>query len=251
MRIVRDKRLKIPPARAIIWRYMSLDKFLDLVLRHRLFFTNVGQFSDRDEMRIPKVNLRRRLEALRVKGLRGRDLAEAEAVERIRIDPMPGLTLVSTWSMLKEESYALWKIYVGQPAGVAIRTSVGRLLGALRRGGDRYPEDVYLGAVRYAEEIPENRLTRFSMVTTKTPHYEYERELRLFILHFPRSEGGTVPPYDLSVGRYVQVDVASLIARIYVSPFAGGWFEATFRDLMRAVAPRLASRIRTSGVHDR
>lgn len=153
--------------------------------------------------------------------------------------------------MGRNESYALWKIYIpGAKAGVAVRTNISRIKKAIERKNDPYPEDIYIGKVKYTNFLPEDSLSRFNLITTKREFYEYEKEVRLVILHYPRSEGGVKPPYDLGVGRYVGVDVETLIDQIYLSPFVGQWFEESIKSLIGSIAPNLKRRIVTSAIID-
>ncbi|MDZ7829862.1 MAG: hypothetical protein U5K33_10375 [Halofilum sp. (in: g-proteobacteria)] len=108
--------------------------------------------------------------------------------------------------------------------GVAIRTNFSKIRKSIIGADDSYPEDIYAGEVQYKDFLPEHELSRFKLVTTKREFYRYEQELRLFILHYPRSEDGEEPPYKISVGRHVKVDLETLIDGIYLSPFVGEWF---------------------------
>ena len=49
---------------------------------------------------------------------------------------------------------------------------------------------------------------------------------------------------------HVSVDVETLIEKLYLSPFAGSWFEDTFRSLVTALNPKLADLITLSGIRD-
>tara|TARA_R110000772_G_scaffold30532_14_gene75732 strand:- start:1315 stop:1641 length:327 start_codon:yes stop_codon:yes gene_type:complete len=107
-----------------------------------------------------------------------------------------------------------------------------------------------MGEVSYKDYIDDSSLTRFDLITTKNMFYEFEKELRLFIFHYPLSEGGVTPPYDVSVGRWVKVDIDMLIENIYLSPFAGPWFEASFKKLIQKISPSLLSKVVISEVLD-
>ena len=87
-------------------------------------------------------------------------------------------------------------------------------------------------------------------MTTKNQFYKFENELRLFILNYPKSEGGHDTPYNLEIGRKYSVDINTLIDQIYLSPFAGNWFEDAFKKTIDKVSPNLANRIVLSEVQD-
>jgi hypothetical protein len=166
-------------------------------------------------------------------------------------EPMKELTLVNCWSLGKAESYALWKIYLeGSAAGMAIRTTVSALRRSIEAGGDPYPENVYIGKVQYTDYLRESEISRFSLITTKRVFYSYEEELRLFILHNPNPDGKSSAPYNVSVGRYVKVDLDILIDKLFISPFVGTWFWDTFQSILQEVNPSLKKRLQTSLILD-
>lgn len=243
--------VETPHGNTIVWRYMGLDKFLDLIARRRIFFSNAQTLTDQYEISIPGRVLSKKRRSLEDQGLSGRELEEEILRFQFTHSPMRDRTLLSCWSKGRDESYALWKIYLGgAKPGVAIRTTVARVRQAIKLGADDYPEDVYIGSVQYRDFIPESELTRFSLVLTKGVYYRFEEEVRLFILHFPLTEGGTQPPYTLSHGRHVAIDIGQLVDQIYVSPFAGNWFKETLQQTVAAIAPELAGRLVTSAIRD-
>lgn len=252
MKVRKHPSIKAPHGNSSVWRYMGLEKFLDLITNERLFFTNAAKMSDRFEATIPHRNLdamRRRLQE------KYEDAEEVEVqlgYEQFQIEGLKRLTLLNCWSLGDHESYALWKIYLsGAQAGVAVRSTVSRLRRAIEKGNDPFPEDLFIGEVEYSEFIKDPDLHRFRIITTKSPPYEYEREVRLFIVNYPRSEGGTKTPYAIDVGRHVKIATDELVERIYLSPFASPWFEDVFRAVLTHMAPNLVERVQASRIDDR
>ena len=251
MRFRKHEHIKSPHGSSIVWRYMNLEKFLDLLVNKRLFFTNAANLTDGYEVSLPVNLVKARRKQLMEKGLSGRDLEEELAIFEHNNRPMRDLTLVNCWSLGRNESYALWKIYLGgAKGGVAIRTNFSRLKKSVLSTEDDYPEDIYAGKVQYRDYLPESELSRFRIVTTKREFYRYEEELRLFILHVPQSEGGVRPPYEVSVGRHVNVDLETLVDEIYLSPFVAEWFGDALETVVKRVAPKLAARLKISSIRD-
>ncbi len=250
--IVKDKSIdNVPHGNTVIWRYLGLDKFLDLIVSSELFFTNAAKMTDKYEGRIPKRNQESLLKQLKKEGI---SLKEAEIESQValhQINSLRELTLLNCWTISQHESYALWKIYLGgAKAGIAIKTTVGKLTRAIKSGKDPYDESIFISKVDYTDFIKDEPNNRFKVITTKNKFYEYERELRLFIFHYPLSEGGTKPPYDLSIGRRIKVDINELIDEIYLSPFTGRWFDNTIIDLIGKVNPELQKKIKNSEILD-
>lgn len=222
MKIGKSDELIVPNGNSSVWRYMDLDKFTRLIKDRSLYFCNAKRLSDQYEVTIPDSTVQVWRKQLTGQGY---SPEEVELEISIRLNgwqygSMKHQTLINCWSVSPHESYALWKIYLGnKPEGVAIRSTVGRLKTALRTGKDPHPETLYMGQVRYRNHLKSDELSRFSIVTTKKTFYKFEEELRLFILNYPFSEGGTIPAYDFTSGRNVNIDLEQLIQRVYISPF--------------------------------
>lgn len=251
MVFIRHIDLEVPRGNAIIWRYMGLDKFLDLVTHRRLFFTNARNLTDNYEISLPPNVVNAKRKELEGKGFSGRDLDEKLARFQSSNNPMAELTLVNCWSLGLTESYALWKIYLGgSKAGIAIRTSLTHLKDGIKSVKDPFLENIYIAKVQYRDFLPMKDLSRIRLVATKREFYEYEKELRLFILHDSRSEGGIKTPNDLSLGRYVDVDLELMIDKLYISPFVSPFFEGSIRRVLEKVSPKLEKRLIHSDIRD-
>lgn len=244
MHIKKNRHLKTPHGNKIVWRYMGLDKFLDLAVNSRLYFTNAAKLSDQYEITLPPYTLKERENELRKRGLDGTALSEELAEFEQAHKPLRNRALVNCWSLGRHESYALWKIYLdGARTGVAIRTNVSALKAALENGGDPEPEDVYLAEVEYGDYLPDEDVNAFTLISRKRNFYAYENELRLFMLR----NGSDDSP---AAGRFLRVDLETLVDKIYLSPFAGPWFRKTFEHTLRKLNPELVDRLETSLIRD-
>jgi len=251
VKIVENKYLKVPHGNTIVWRYMGLDKFIDLIVHERLFFTNAKNLTDQYEISIPEEIIDNKLKSLQNKSYDDRNLYEEIAIYKHQNRSMKELTLLNCWSINRNESYALWKIYLdGAKIGVAIKTTISNLKKSIENGNDPYPEDIYIGSVEYSDKYSKPEYSRFDLITRKKSFYKFENELRLFIIHFPRSEGGIEPPYNLGIGRNINVDINYLIDNVYLSPFAGKWFEDSFRKAVVKINPSVSNKLITSSIRD-
>ena len=213
---------------------MAQWKFESLLNDSSLFFPNANKLSDQYEVSIPDSVLASKRKSLKKSGLKGRDLEEELAVFHWETNPMKDLVLANCWSISPHESYALWKIYLGdEKNGIAIRTTISSLKNAIQDGGDPYPEEFFIGKIKYRSHLKQDELARLSVITTKKPFYDFEKELRIFIINYPLSEGGTIPPYDIHKGRSVDVEIPTLIHDIYVSPFADSSYSRDVGSLMK------------------
>ena len=253
MKLIIDSVLELPNRDTPIWRYMDIAKFLDLIEHKRLFFANGGTLSDNYEGAVPDAILEAKRRELKMQGLGGRDLEEEMMrYQYLEANSMIDLALINCWTAGEEESYALWKIYLGgQSLGFAVKSTVGRLVNAIEQGNDDYPEDYFIGQVDYNENLPDQGMHRLKLLTRKMPFYKYENEIRLIILNYPRSEGGSKTPYPLNVGRYVSVNTETLIECAYISPFAPSWFYDTIATVIEKIDPLVRQRFVKSRIKDR
>jgi len=250
--LIEDGPLEMLDRATPIWRYMDLAQFLDLITHRRLFFVNGDKLTDKHEGTVPEAIIASKRKDLESKGLSGRDLEEEMAAFNMyEADAMVGLALFNCWSAGEEESYALWKIYLkGQRFGFAIKSTIGQLIDAIDKGKDDFPEKYYIGQVQYSENLPQGSKHRLTMLTRKMPFYKYENEIRLIILNYPRSEGGTETPYPLDMGRYVRIDTHALVEKAYLSPFAPAWFFNTIDPVVCAIDPMVRDRLAESKIRD-
>jgi hypothetical protein len=251
MRFATHEHLEVPPGNTIVWRYMGLDKFLDLITNSRLFFTSVNNLTDRYEMSLPTNIAKLEPGELERKGLSGSIFDENVGILDRKYQSLRKSTLVSCWSLGRDESYALWKIYLGGArAGLAIRTNISHLRDGLSSGGNIDSDEIYIGKVQYKDYLPLKDLSEFRLITTKREFYKYEEELRLFILHTHDSEGDNKLSHKTNVGKYYSVDVEKMIDQLYLSPFVGAWFGESIKQVLKKVEPRLIDRLVMSSIHD-
>ena len=240
MKYLKNTHVDTPHGNFAVWRYMAHWKLEKLIANSELFLSNATELSDQYEVSIPESTLKSKRKELEEAGVKGRGLEEELMGFHWETDPMKDLVLINCWSISPHESYALWKIYLGnEKNGVAIRSTISALRKAVQIGGDLYPEEFFLGKVKYKTHLKPDELARLSIITTKKPYYDFEKELRLFIINYPRSEGGTVTPYDIKDGRTVRVDLETMIKQVYVSPFADASYARKVGSLLKSAKFKL------------
>jgi hypothetical protein len=227
-----------------------------LITTQELFFCNAARLTDSYEGALPARNV----EAIKQDLMKRLNLSESEAEERalreeVNVRRFKEFTLVNCWSMDREESYALWKIYLGgATSGVAVRTNVKHLTDAINKHSNSV-DPIYMGEVKYADFINDHP-NQYNVITRKRPYYKYERELRLFMLHqfdwdhtAPGGSNRTKVPRHPN-GKRIRLDVTQLIDKIFVSPFSGEWFHNVLRTTVARINPDLAKRIVKSDIMD-
>jgi hypothetical protein len=127
----------------------------------------------------------------------------------------------------------MWRQYVGDRDGVAIRSTVGQLMESI----EEYEAPILVGSVTYLdyerEPIPENNL--FAPWFHKRLGFAAEHEVRAVVqfMEWTSQNEPISTPYA-EEGVYVPVDLARLVAEVRVSPTSAPWFV----DLVKAVVAR-------------
>jgi hypothetical protein len=140
-----------------------------------------------------------------------------------------GKVLINCWHMNHFESAAMWELYAQRDSGIAIKTTFKRLKDSL---GENTPDLIKFGLAEYNEGwVQEDNF--YHRFLWKRKSFEHERELRA-ILQLDMERDTSNPNQKTKFGKYVTVDVDTLITNIYVAPKA----QSCVGDLVKAVAVR-------------
>ncbi len=210
-------------ARSPIWRYIEFWKLQDLVQTGQLYFRRSDKLQDEHEG-LPSAEYERVLNLSRfdLNDIRERD-HNIGSLAQFRQS-----FYVNCWHLDLGETATMWARY-GKD-GVAIISRYDLLKQVL----DPLPDKVMVGLIRYGtKHLTGWNVIRF--VTTKREGYSPEREVRAMIWltdfgdginrHFdlnnrPHDRPIYDPPSTLPEGIRRDIDVASLITEVVVSPFA-------------------------------
>ena len=189
------------PDDLIIWKYMDLPKFLDLLENEHLYFCNVRILTDLYECSFPEWQKRTK-----------------------QLNVIKDLVFVNCWSISNQEDFALWKVYSNNNEyGVAIKTTVGKLKSCLQHSEPYSIPTIRFNKVIYSDNLKDMSLK--SAVCTKKPFYSYEKELRLWLRAIEETD-------IFSKGLTVNLNINQLIEGIYRSPFMPEWFYSNFKRIV-------------------
>lgn len=247
--IITDDRFKERPhGNTIIWRYMSIDKFLDLLISSQLFFSNLTKVSDKYEGTVYDKNFESEVRNLNNSKNNGFDEIDLEH-ERKRVELLKNYTLINCWTMKRHESYALWKIYGANQSSIAIKSTVSNLKDSINNSSQDFDEKIFISKVKYQQKLDDS-FSRIDATITKKQFYDFESELRMIIFNFPVSEGGYNVPYDITSGRKINVNLDKLINEIYLSPFLRKTYHENIKLVISKFNSSLRNKIRESEILD-
>jgi hypothetical protein len=224
MPFVKHPLFEAPKARtAPLFRYIDLAKLVSLLDTRSLFFARSDRLGDPFEGSIATANVDQR--STLYEGIPPtRWPMMIQMRERTRF-----WTHINCWSA-STESVAMWRLYSGDGSGLAVESTYDRLCKAV--GSD---EEIYVGRVHYAnwqsDVIPEGN-TMWPYVY-KRAGFAYEHEVRALIQRFLLRDDAIQLQEPGPVGRLVPVDLATLVARVRVSPFAGAWYHDAVTAVLR------------------
>ena len=202
-----NPNIKLPEdPETIVWKYLELSKFLDLLLSKKLFMSRSDKFEDQYEGTFSEPTF----EEIRKLSIDNPDFLNYYKTHREKV-------AISSWHINEYESFAMWQIFTQNSEGLAIQSTIGRLQKALQ------PEEhfqQYIGEVNYIdykkEYIPFDDL--FFPFLYKRKSFQYEREVRII-------SDVTQNNLKLNDGLKINVDVNLLIEKIYIHPKSENWYK--------------------------
>jgi hypothetical protein len=156
----------------VIWRFMAMEKFRDLMASGELYFCRADRFPNDEREGLPPE------EYMPALGLNPLDLND-----RQRLDDSIGCAAqfreafyISCWHLFREETYKMWKEY-GED-GVAICSRYRLLKSTL----DAMSDPAFVGLVRYgSRHLLGKRFNTLQFIMTKRAEHADEREVRALL----------------------------------------------------------------------
>ena len=209
-----NENINLPSDDTIVWKYLDLSKFLDMLLSKKLFMSRSDKFEDQYEGTFSETTY----EEIKKIAANNSKFLDYYKSHREKV-------VISSWHINEYESYAMWQIFTKNNEGLAIQSTIGRLKQALA------PEKKYLqniGAVNYIdykkEYIPFD--DTFFPFLFKRKSFQYEREVRII----SDTSGNRVSIND---GLKVDVNIDHLIEKIYIHPKSENWYKNLVIELMQ------------------
>ena len=210
----KSDNIKLPEdPNTIVWKYLDLSKFLDLLMSRKLFMSRSDKFEDQYEGTFSEPTY----EEIKKLSENNPEFLDYYKSHREKV-------VVSSWHINEYESFAMWQIFTQNNEGLAIQSTIGRLQKALK------PEINYsqfIGEVNYIdykkEYIPFDDM--FFPFMFKRKSFQYEREVRIIS---DLSENAV----KINDGIKIDVDVNQLIEKIYIHPKSENWYKKLVIELV-------------------
>lgn len=227
---------------AKLWRYMDIPKYVAMLpATGALYFARVDRLGDRYEGSLSRDEYER-LEAMAAQGEAGGSIPPGWRGHYFEIlmrnaRVARGSNYVSCWHFGNQESDAMWRVYSESGIAVAVRSTYARLVEGLPGEGD---QTCYVGLVSYsdhhAERMPGGN--SFYPIMHKRRAFAHEQEVRAVMWRGDpwTGEAEELVRYEEALAKYptgvrIDVDLAKLIERVYLSPAAPHWFLDVVREL--------------------
>ncbi|MBP8066339.1 MAG: hypothetical protein KAY31_02575 [Flavobacterium sp.] len=190
----------------VIWKYMDLSKFLDMLLSGKMFMSRSDKFEDQYEGTFSEPTFEE------IKKISENNPKFLDYYKSHREN-----VVISSWHTNEYESFAMWQVFTKNNEGLAIQSTIGRLKEALAL--ERNFEQ-YIGEVNYIdykkELIPFDDV--FFPFLFKRKSFQYENEIRVI---------SDVTGQNLTIndGLKISVDINTLIEKIYIHPKSENWYK--------------------------
>ncbi len=218
-----------------VWRYMSYARFVWLLQKKALWLSRSDLLGDNWEISLAGEQLERVIKMAPISPVgepRNEDpRARAERIIKI----WRNKSYINCWSAQTHESHALWKIYCPTSEGVAIQTTLGKLMQSV---GDLPVFQVDYVPAESSARTP----TLEELARTKRPMFEYEHEVR--VINFADNDAPSFPP-----GFELPWDCEQYAEALLVHPEANQSFMETVKATVATYAPALKDKVRWSDMN--
>jgi len=238
-----------------IWRYMSIEKFQNMLETNSLHFAKVNSFEDPYEgifSKISRINQIKRL---------GGFLGDVDSKNRKRMinhiinfddkndQIYRKILLINCWHLNEHESASMWKIHSNEKYGIAIQSTLKRLKNSFDINKN---DKIHIGTVRYEDYSKYVMPTKNSLwkYLTKRKSFECESELRVMVLNTENTKPKHIPVKEKTKnGKYVEVDMDTLIEKIYISPLTPNKTKKKIESMIHRYGSQLTSKIIQSDLY--
>lgn len=249
--MIKLKNIKEEDFGLSVYRYLTFAKFMSMLTYNALWFCKLRHLEDNLEGKIPlKTKEMMNTESKKwVHYFPEHFRDQFDNMEKKNEDDGRELTLTTCWFLNESESRQMWDTYVGNAGGVAVKSTIDKLIKYVYV----WPDHSQIGKVEYVDfnthQISQYEASQsIERAFLKDNQFAYENELRIVTLNFkhPRcvnfdtgllytSEeitGSKMNNFD-NPGLYIAIDFINLIDEIILAPNSPIWFENIIRKMFK------------------
>jgi hypothetical protein len=210
----------------ILWKYMDLWKYKDMLEQSALYFSRQDRFEDPFEGRFAKANdsgLSQTEQAFyRAYRMIGRSQADAKKQHETHRH----CTFISCWHRNTKESREMWNAYTKGPESIVVATSAKALYQFI-------PDEIMKSPVKYhPDDYRRTEIFGWNTLSFYKPSSDgFENEFRM--LRNLGKDESVVWDNPLDYGRYVQVRLTKIVRRVITHPKASNEIKRNIDDLLR------------------
>lgn len=189
-----------------VWRYVDMDKFQSLLNEKALYLCRADRLQDRFEGTYSRHQILVMEDWFNKIDESYMIQSEREKRRKDRLK-----TYISCWCMSECDLDLMWKGYVRNPPGIAIKSSVRRLKEICDKAVDYWPLDISM--VTYFDHAGGKNINCFGTPTVflyKDNHFRLDNELR--IIHYPNIS----EPAPIHI--FFKIDLKDLIENVVFQP---------------------------------
>ena len=156
-----------------VFRYMDIDKFKYLLKEKTLYLCRIDKLQDKFEGTYSRQQIKEDNEWLKKIGYD--DVINSEKLNRIRLRQQ---TYVTCWCLYETDLDLMWKAYIPIKDGVAIRTTVNKLIKICDNPNNNWPD---ISTVGYYDQANGGTLN-YSVLApfiNKDLHFRFDNEIRI------------------------------------------------------------------------
>lgn len=217
--------LYIPKDELVIWKYMTFEKFLLLILRKELYFKRADGYVEYFEGHVTSGEKQNLVDVFKRQSV-AKPKSEVNRVFKA-LKKYCESTYIDCWHNNESESYAMWKIFGEAKNCIALKTTVDKLRATYDKVNDKIKVTPYL-VDYYDNENSNNYPYSSKYIFIRKPFYfVYENEIR-GLIQLKISSFNDEFPNDIRI----PIVLKDLIESVWLSPFSDHWFEELVRDLL-------------------
>ena len=227
----------------IVYRYLSLEKFIYMISSNYFMFPRITLFDDIFEGTYPNGYIERCREDmqsyLEQLGLDINRFKPNTPIEETAINWRQNY-YISCWHANSFESEAMWRLYSNYNRGIAIVSSIKNLTENFPEYYDNkgFPNPLFIGEVKYldfnsegADLFKPGQL--FEPCLLKRKSFEHEREIRIYChigSGWGNDKSGIEPPIDNDTISF-PMDYNKLVQKVIIAPASPDWYSEVIRSI--------------------